>query len=343
MALVREGSMVRVYLDGNREPEISGTLEIDGNQAAHQFFLGGRSDNQFNFEGRLDEVAFYDRALSPEEIAQHYEASDMQPPSEVTSIGPVSSPLDPATSLNRLHLREGFHAELMVSEPLVMDPVAIDWDASGNLWVVEMADYPLGMDGEEEPGGRIRVISDRDGDGDYDHQSLFADDLNFPTGLLTWREGVLVTAAPDILFLKDTDGDGKADHRQVLVTGLTTGNQQLRANGLRWGLDGWVYCAAGGHHGRYGVGNQLKTSLGSVLVGARDFRFRPDTGELEPVSGPSQNGRNRDDWGRWYGTQNSRALWHYVLQDKYLRRNDLVAYPSPTQLVVTPLNPRVFP
>ena len=343
VALVREGSMVRVYLDGNREPEISGTLEIDGNLAAHQFFLGGRSDNQFNFEGRLDEVAFYDRALSPEEIAQHYEASDMQPPSEVTSIGPVSSPLDPATSLKRLHLREGFQAELMVSEPLVMDPVAIDWDASGNLWVVEMADYPLGMDGEEEPGGRIRVISDSDGDGDYDHQSLFADDLNFPTGLLTWREGVLVTAAPDILFLKDTDGDGKADQRQVLVTGLTTGNQQLRANGLRWGLDGWVYCAAGGHHGRYGVGNQLKTSLGSVLVGARDFRFRPDTGELEPVSGPSQNGRNRDDWGRWYGTQNSRALWHYVLQDKYLRRNDLVAYPSPTQLVITPLNPRVFP
>jgi putative membrane-bound dehydrogenase-like protein len=179
--------------------------------------------------------------------------------------------------------------------------------------------------------------------GRYDKSTLFADGLTFPTGLLAWRDGVIVTAAPDVLYLRDTDGDGKADARDVLVSGLTTGNQQLRANGLRWGLDGWVHCAAGGHHGEYGVGTKLRTRAGEVLVGSRDFRFRPDTGELEPQSGPSQFGRNRDDWGHWFGTQNSRPLWHYVLPDHYLHRNPHIAAPDPRQQVVVPLNPKVWP
>jgi putative membrane-bound dehydrogenase-like protein len=154
---------------------------------------------------------------------------------------------------------------------------------------------------------------------------------------------VIVTAAPEVLFLRDTDGDGRADVREVLASGLSTGNQQLRANGLRWGLDGWVHCAAGGHYRGYGEGSHLRTRLGDVLVGSRDFRFKPDTGELEPTSGPSQFGRNRDDWGHWFGTQNSRPLWHYVLADHYLRRDPHVPAPDPTRQVVVPLNPKVWP
>jgi glucose/arabinose dehydrogenase len=105
-----------------------------------------------------------------------------------------------------------------------------------------------------------QLLEDTDGDGRYDKQTLFADGLSFPTGLLTWRDGVIVTAAPEILFLRDTDGDGKADSREVLVSGLMQGNQQLRANGLRWGLDGWVYCAAGGHHRGHGAGNKITST-----------------------------------------------------------------------------------
>jgi putative membrane-bound dehydrogenase-like protein len=189
------------------------------------------------------------------------------------------------------------------------------------------------------------VLEDTDGDGRYDKSTLFAEGLNFPNGILTWRDGVIVTAAPDILFLRDTDGDGRADLKEVLINGLLEGNQQLRANGLRWGLDNWVYCAAGGHHGEYGTGTKFKSTRSGqeVVVGSRDFRFKPDTGELEPQSGPSQFGRNRDDWGHWFGTQNSRPLWHYVLEDQYLRRNPLVAAPDPKHQVVTPLNPPVWP
>jgi len=236
---------------------------------------------------------------------------------------PDTPPLAPEASLKTLHLPAGFEAQLVAAEPLVRDPVAFDWDAQGRLWVVEMADYPLGLDEAGASGGRVRVLEDRDGDGRYDHSTLFAEGLNFPNGLITWRGGVIVTAAPDILFLEDTTGDGKADHRETLYTGLTEGNQQLRANGLRWGLDNWIYVAAGGHHGKHGADTQLKSSRTGkqTLVGSRDFRIRPDTGEVEPQSGPSQFGRNRDDWGHWFGTQNSHPLWHYVLPEHYLRRN----------------------
>lgn len=343
VVLVREGRQVRVHLDGLAEPEIAGEFAHTVPAGNNSLFVGGRNDGMFNFEGKLDEVAVYPRALSETEIASHYRASGLTPPVKVAALPPLEPPLSPQESLKKIHVREGFQVELVASEPLTIDPVALDWDAAGRLWVVEMADYPDGMDGKGQAGGRVRLLEDADGDGRYDRQTLFAEGLNFPTGILTWRDGVIVTAAPDVLYLRDTNGDGRADSREVLISGLTTGNQQLRANGLRWGLDGWVYCAAGGHYRGYAAETRLRTRAGEVAVGSRDFRFRPDTGELEPVSGPSQYGRNRDDWGRWFGTQNIRPLWHYVLDDRYLRRNPHIAAPDPTKLVVTPLSPKVFP
>jgi putative membrane-bound dehydrogenase-like protein len=201
------------------------------------------------------------------------------------------------------------------------------------------------MDNQGKPGGRVRVLEDADGDGRYEKSTLFADGLNFPTGLLTWKDGIFVTAAPDLLYLKDTDGDGRADRTEKVITGLTEGNQQLRANGLRWGLDNRIYCAAGGHHGGHGAATVLRSHRNQtdVKTGSRDFSFDPFTGDVRPESGPSQFGRNRDDAGHWFGTQNSRALWQYVLPDPYLKRNPHVPAPDPTQFIITPLNAPVYP
>ena len=52
-------------------------------------------------------------------------------------------------------MRDGYRIELVAAEPVVLDPVAFDWDEQGNLWVTEMADYPLGMDGNGKAGGRV--------------------------------------------------------------------------------------------------------------------------------------------------------------------------------------------
>ena len=130
-----------------------------------------------------------------------------------------------------------------------------------------------------------------------------------------------------------------------MYSGFLEGNQQLRVNGLRWGLDNWVYCASGSHHGGYGKNSQITSRITGQKhqIGSRDFRVRPDTGAIDPQSGPSQYGRSRDDWGNWFGVQNSHPLWHYVLADQNIRRNPHFAPPDPRQQVVTPTNPRVYP
>jgi len=280
---------------------------------------------------------------------RHIELMDLQPEKTARfvpadeSIAPVA-PLDPQQGLAAWKVRKGFRVELVAAEPLLMDPVAIDWGLDGRLWVAEMADYPLGMDGKGKSGGRIRVLEKSDPDGPYNRSTVFLEGLNFPNGIVTWKEGVIVTAAPEIFYAADTDGDGICDRKTILFSGFHEGNQQLRMNGLRWGLDGWLHCASGSHTPNYGKQSQVHGHLTGkdIPLGSRDFRFHPATGELEPLSGPSQFGRNNDDWGNWFGVQNSYPLWHYVLDDAYLRRNSHLIIPEARKLL-TESNPRVFP
>src|SRR5581483_2174267 len=122
-----------------------------------------------------------------------------------------SRPLSPQQSLAAIRVRPGLRADLIAAESLVADPVVLAFGADGKLWVVEMADYPSGRTGKFDPGGRVVFLEDRDGDGILDARTIFLDGLPFPTGVLPWRKGVLVCAAPDLLYAEDTDGDGKAD------------------------------------------------------------------------------------------------------------------------------------
>jgi putative membrane-bound dehydrogenase-like protein len=228
-----------------------------------------------------------------------------------------SLPLSPQQSLAAIKVKPGFAVDLVAAEPLVASPVAIDFGPDGRLWVAEMYDYPSGTDGKFRPGGRVRVLEDTDGDGIFDRSTVFLDNIPFPTGVTAWRNGVLVCAAPDILYAEDTRGGGRADHVEKLYSGFGTDNYQARVNSLAWGLDGWVY----GSCGLFG-GTILSHRTGKVLeLGDRDFRIRPATGEIEPATGRTQQGRSRDDWGNWFGCDNSELCRHYPLADHYLRRN----------------------
>ena len=356
VVMVRQKQKISVYLNGDPEPEVRGDLPIEYPPGCKQILLGGRADNFANLQGMMEEIALYDRVLSVQEIKQHFDAAGVKPiprPDQAESAKPDRAklaqtepqPMEIDKAIQSIHVPVGYRVELVASEPLVRDPVAIDWGPDGRLWVVEMADYPLGMDGMGAKGGRVSFLQDTDSDGRYDKSTLFADGLSFPTGVLVWGNGILVTAAPEILYLEDTTGDGKADVQRTLYSGFLEGNQQLRVNGLRWGLDNWVYCASGSHHGGYGKDSKitaLKTGI-EYRVGSRDFRLRPDAGLLDPLSGPSQYGRVRDDWGSWFGVQNSYPLWHYVLADQNIRRNPHYAPPNPKHQVVTPANPPVYP
>lgn len=355
VTLTRDGEQVAVYLNGAPEAEISGKIAISYPDNCGDLWLGGRSDGLYNLEGKLDEVAFFDRVLPAGDIAKLYASSGHQADPAVREAqqanvapdqppAPNPHPQTPEQSLGMLRVRDGYEAQLVASEPLTLDPVAIDWGPDGKLWVAEMADYPSGLDGRGKPGGRIRFLEDTNGDGKYDKSTLFLDGVNFPTGVMAWDNGVLVTAAPEIFYAEDTNGDGRADRRETLYAGFLEGNQQLRVNGLRLGVDNWVYCASGSHHGGYGAQSKIRSTRAGaeVYVGSRDFRIQVKTGLLDPLAGPSQFGRARDDWGNWFGVQNSHPVWHYVLEDGYTRRNPHLAPPDPKRHLL-PSNPPVYP
>ncbi len=242
-------------------------------------------------------------------------------PPEKVILPPARSP---AESLAAITVPPEFEVELVAAEPLVRDPINLAWGADGRMWVVEMADYPSGMDGKGKPGGRIRVLESTRGDGTFDKATLFADGLKSPTAVLPWRDGVFVTAVPHVLFLQDTDGDGKADRTTVLYRGLAEGNEQHLTNGLEWSLDGWVHLANGESGGKISSAKTGRT----VDVGRRDFRISPDDGAVEVLVGNTQYGRTRDDWGNWFGCNNSNPLWHYALEERYLRRNPHLVPPN---------------
>lgn len=251
-------------------------------------------------------------------------------------------PKEPEESRQAIQVKPGLRVELVAAEPLVQSPVAIDWGPDGKLWVVEMYDYPTGLDGNYKPGGRVKFLVDSNSDGKYDQAFTLADDLPFPTGVMAWRKGVLVCAAPDILYLEDTDGDGRADLRRVILTGFEVSNFQARVNGLSEGLDGWIYAANGL------LGGRISSKVGentTIDLGGRDLRFHPESGRVEPASGLSQQGRVRNDEGEWFGNDNSHLLWHYPLDEAYLRRNPNFPVP-PARVDATGGDPdpnRLFP
>ncbi|HZO85486.1 MAG TPA: PVC-type heme-binding CxxCH protein, partial [Verrucomicrobiae bacterium] len=252
----------------------------------------------------------------------------------------IPPPLAPEAALKAFQTKPDLSIELVAAEPLVESPVAIDWDSRGRLWVVEMFDYPMGVQGDWKPGGRVKVLEDKDGNGQFDKGSVFLDGLPFPTGLLVVSNGMYICAAPDILFAQDTNGDLKADLVRTNYTGFATHNYQARVNGLMWGLDGWIYGSSGL------FGGKIKNLIAGdqVDLSGRDFRFHHASNVIEPAAGLSQMGRVRDDQGNWFGNDNSTLLWHFPLPEHYARRNPHITYPQPRVNVARGKDPnKLFP
>ncbi|HXE80967.1 MAG TPA: PVC-type heme-binding CxxCH protein [Vicinamibacterales bacterium] len=247
-----------------------------------------------------------------------------QGPAPTAEDGP---PYSPADSMRTLAVEPGFRVELVASEPNVQSPVAIDIDENGRMFVVEMPGYPVDV----SPSGRIKLLEDLDGDGRFERTTLFADGLVLPTGVMRWKRGILVTAAPDVLYLEDTDGDGRADVRRTVITGFPFTNPQHTVNSPVYGLDNWVYVANQGPT-RAVIYKDLFGDRGTevsfpdrpasrIPPPSTTVRFRPDTFEIEALAGESQFGHTFDAYGRYFGNDNSHHLWHEVIESRYLERN----------------------
>ena len=145
---------------------------IDAGVDGDRFFLATGGET-INAHAKL--LQFIDRPTDKESLAP----SDL--PSELANSMPPRPPaLDAIASLKQAQVEPGYCLQLMAAEPMVADPVAIDWGPDGRLWVTEMADYPYGMDGAGKPGGRIRFLEDVDGDGLYDRSVVFLEGIPFP-------------------------------------------------------------------------------------------------------------------------------------------------------------------
>src|SRR5262245_31403989 len=213
---------------------------------------------------------------------------------------PVRTPEEEAATFN---LAPGFRAELVAADPLVGDPIAMQFGPDGRLWVLEMRGYMPNVDGEGErdPVCVVAVLTDTDQDGRYDKRVVFADKLIMPRAIALVGDGLLVGEPPHLWFLRDTDGDGVADQKTEVADdyGNIT-NPEHNANGLMWAMDNWIYSANATVRFRW---------LG-------DGRFA-----REATVTRGQWGITQDDAGRIFYNSNSDPLRYDAMPTWYLKRN----------------------
>jgi glucose/arabinose dehydrogenase len=229
---------------------------------------------------------------------------------------PPGPALSPEEALAKMKVPEGFTVELVAAEPDVVNPVAMTIDERGRFWITESFEYPRHSAG---PGrDRIKILEDTDGDGKAEKVTIFADDLNIPSGIAVGHGGVWVANAPDILFMQDTDGDGKADKREVVVTGFGRHDTHELPNSLTWGPDGWLY-------GLNGVFNpaEIKHNGKEFKFTCAMFRIHPKTREFQIFCEGTSN-----PWGIAFDDEGSAFvsacvidhLWHLTETGYYHRQ-----------------------
>ncbi|HUR58259.1 MAG TPA: c-type cytochrome [Opitutaceae bacterium] len=221
-------------------------------------------------------------------------------------------------------LAPGFRAELIAAEPLIGDPIAMEFGPDGRLWVLEMRGYMPNVNGdnEREPVGVIAVLEDSDGDGRYDKRSEFVGGLVLPRAFALVGDGVLVGEPTNLWFFRDNDGDGKSDSRTSVATDYgNTNNPEHNANGLMHAMDNWIY---------------------SANYTAR-FRWQGDAKfAREATVTRGQWGISQDDLGRLYYNSNSDPLRFDAAPSAYLKRNpNFSAAGANVQLV--PATLRIWP
>lgn len=244
--------------------------------------------------------------------------------------------------LNTFNVADGFQLELVAIEPLISDPVAMEIDENGDIYVVEMHGYPLNTKGS----GLVKKLYDDDGDGSMDRSEVYYDQLVLPTGIMKWKEGVLVTDPPDLLYLEDTNADGKADKREVVLTGFALSNPQHNFNNPIYGLDNWIYLANEGTYKSKGFEDLFGDEGGEIHFpddpegprlprNAEDLNVKLDplNGRLEMLSSSSQFGHTFDNWGHHFMTTNWSHIYQEVLGAQYAGRNKNLPLSSSMQYV----------
>ncbi|MDB5322571.1 MAG: dehydrogenase [Phycisphaerales bacterium] len=225
--------------------------------------------------------------------------------------------------LKTFKLPPGFRIELVASDPMVEEPIALTFDPDGRIYVVELRAYMPDMQGtgELDPIGRIVRLEDTDGDGKPDKRTVFLDKLSIPRAVSLAGDGVLVAEPPNVWFCRDTNGDGVCDEKTAVFTdfGSKNPNPEHMANGLTWTLDNWYYNADWAARFRFSKGKFLR----------------------DGVAARGQWGIAQDDVGRLFYNSNSSMLRCDLVPAQYLTRNPYFASPPGANVAIAKNN--VYP
>jgi putative membrane-bound dehydrogenase-like protein len=258
---------------------------------------------------------------------------------------PPSPALSPAESLKRFRVADDLKLDQVLAEPVVAQPLFLNFDERGRLWVVQYLQYPfpagLKILSEDKflravydkvppppphhfkGRDKITIHEDTDGDGVFDKHKTFLDGLNIVTSCVKGRGGVWVLNPPYLLFYPDKNNDDVPDGPpEVLLEGFGLEDTHSNANSLQWGPDGWLYACQGstvtGHIKRYGSKDPPVHSMGQLI-----WRYHPETHRYEIFAegGGNAFGLEIDSKGRIFSGHNGGDTrgFHYV-QGAYLQK-----------------------
>lgn len=210
----------------------------------------------------------------------------------------TSPTLSPAAERENFEIAEGFRVELFASEqdfPELRNPVSINFDTKGRLWIATMPSYPHALPGVK-PNDQIIILEDTDRDGKADRRTVFADKLYLPLGFELGFGGAFVSQEPNLVFLEDTDNDGKADKKTILLHGFGSEDSHHAIHMFIWGPGGGLFMQESVFHN-----TQVETVYGPRR--SKDnaiYRFDPRTQKFD-IAAPLPPGGN--SWGhainRW--------------------------------------------
>lgn len=254
-----------------------------------------------------------------------------------------SKPVEPAKTLAMFRHADDVCVDLVVSEPQISQPVFINFDGRGRLWVVQYNQYPYpaglkvtSIDNHDRvtfdkipqppPGGvkgadRITFFEDKDGDGIYEHSTDAITGLNIATSVVTGRGNIWVLSPPYLLAYPDPDGDGLPDGPPVVhLRGFGLEDTHAVANSLRWGPDGWLYGAQGST-----TTADVSSSVSKHVrfSGQAIWRYHPGSHEFEIFA---EGGGNTfcveiDKKGRIFSGDNGISRGYYFKQGAYYSKN----------------------
>jgi putative membrane-bound dehydrogenase-like protein len=209
-------------------------------------------------------------------------------------------------------IEPGFTLTRVAAEPLIKDPVDLEFNELGDALVLEMPGYPF-----EDKQSRLVVLKDSNQDGVYDEQIVFIENLQLANSFMPYKNGVLVAAPPYLLLVHDDDLNYQPEKVDTLMGGFSTGNLQHNYNGLTLGLDNWIYAANGGNDGAPYWWNDTTSRMD---LRGQDFRFNLETKTLERLGESSGGfGLAMDDYGRLYETHNMEHISHLVFPNRYIQ------------------------